>query len=306
MSRRSRRYLRQSPDRDGKGEHPHRYSVHGSHLLGRCHGRVQATSPTRYRPALFPPRDHDSRQALRRGRQRAASRSRSSPSLFKRTTIGPNGERIARLAYREIAYLTVASSPAVSCPDSQAKSGDRKCCRRHPNWRRLARCVEDLIDTSAIAGMPFRNAWRTREGLPAGCSGPRSIKPVMTSAYEVLRCRIGQLACVAFSRRAAAAATRRADVREAAGRRSVRNEKIFVQFLGNSLLCIYASVMSGAPKAARTRASRLHRAGSLPGERDLRGKEPFGQPSKYLYQAPTADRCGAHRDGRPGRCIRPR
>jgi hypothetical protein len=50
LSRRSRRYLRQSPDRDGKGEHPHRYSVHGSHLLGRCHGRLQATSPTRYRP----------------------------------------------------------------------------------------------------------------------------------------------------------------------------------------------------------------------------------------------------------------
>src|SRR4029077_8010428 len=63
-SRRPRRYLRQSPDRDGKGEHPHRYSVHGSHLLGQCHGRLQATSPTRYRPTLFPPRDHDSRQAL--------------------------------------------------------------------------------------------------------------------------------------------------------------------------------------------------------------------------------------------------
>ena len=54
-SRRSRRYLRQSPDRDGKGEHPHRYSVHGSHLLGRCHGRLQATSPTRYRPTLLAP-----------------------------------------------------------------------------------------------------------------------------------------------------------------------------------------------------------------------------------------------------------
>jgi hypothetical protein len=64
LSRRSRRYLRQLPDRDGKGEHPHRYSVHGSHLLGRCHGRLQATSPMRSRPSLFLPRDHDSRQAL--------------------------------------------------------------------------------------------------------------------------------------------------------------------------------------------------------------------------------------------------
>ena len=46
LARRSRRHLRQSPDRDGKGEHPHRYSVHGSHLLGRCRGQPQATSPS--------------------------------------------------------------------------------------------------------------------------------------------------------------------------------------------------------------------------------------------------------------------
>lgn len=31
---------------DGKGEHPHRYSVYGSHLLGRCHGPLRATSPS--------------------------------------------------------------------------------------------------------------------------------------------------------------------------------------------------------------------------------------------------------------------
>src|SRR6478609_10404271 len=30
--------------RHEKGEHPHRYSVHGSHLLGRCHGPLQPTS----------------------------------------------------------------------------------------------------------------------------------------------------------------------------------------------------------------------------------------------------------------------
>ena len=30
--------------RHEKAEHPHRYGVHGSHLLGRCHGPLQATS----------------------------------------------------------------------------------------------------------------------------------------------------------------------------------------------------------------------------------------------------------------------
>jgi hypothetical protein len=78
--RRSRRYLRQSPGRNGKGEHPHRYSVHGSHLLGRCHGRLQATSPTRYRPTLFPPRDHDSRQALVRSRAARVARVDDGPA----------------------------------------------------------------------------------------------------------------------------------------------------------------------------------------------------------------------------------
>src|SRR5271170_6459812 len=33
-------------DRYGKGEHPHPYSVHGSHLLSRFHGRLKATSPS--------------------------------------------------------------------------------------------------------------------------------------------------------------------------------------------------------------------------------------------------------------------
>jgi hypothetical protein len=63
LARHSRRHLRQSPDRDGKGEHPHRYSVHGSHLLGRCHGQLQATSPSITRPILSQPRDHDSERA---------------------------------------------------------------------------------------------------------------------------------------------------------------------------------------------------------------------------------------------------
>jgi hypothetical protein len=48
--RRSRRHLRQSPDRDDEGEHPHRYSVHGSHLLAACHG-----VPGHYQPSIIPP-----------------------------------------------------------------------------------------------------------------------------------------------------------------------------------------------------------------------------------------------------------
>jgi hypothetical protein len=50
--------------RDGKGEHPHGYSVHGSHLLGRCHGRLKATSPMITPQPFSPPRRYDSRQAL--------------------------------------------------------------------------------------------------------------------------------------------------------------------------------------------------------------------------------------------------
>jgi hypothetical protein len=64
-------------------------------------------------------------------------------------------------------------------------------------------------------------------------------------------------------------------------RRILRKEKFFVQLLKKLALCIYAPVMSGAPKAARTRASPVHRAGGLPGERDLRGEEPFGQHRKF-------------------------
>src|ERR1700749_1153195 len=45
-------------------------------------------------------------------------------------------------------------------------------------------------------------------------------------------------------------ATGDADVHETVEQRILRNEKILVQSQGNSPLCIYASVMSGAPKAA--------------------------------------------------------
>ncbi len=58
--RRSRRHLRQSPAVTGRGEHPRRYCVHGSHLLGWCRGPVQATSPSTTRPILSQPRDHGS------------------------------------------------------------------------------------------------------------------------------------------------------------------------------------------------------------------------------------------------------
>jgi hypothetical protein len=40
--------------RDGKGEHPPGYSVHGSHLLERCHGRLKATRTIIIPPTLFP------------------------------------------------------------------------------------------------------------------------------------------------------------------------------------------------------------------------------------------------------------
>lgn len=53
MLRRSRRYLRQSPDHD-EGEHPRAYSVHGTHLLGRCHGLGHATKPSAASPNHFP------------------------------------------------------------------------------------------------------------------------------------------------------------------------------------------------------------------------------------------------------------
>ncbi|WSM82671.1 alpha/beta hydrolase [Actinacidiphila glaucinigra] len=55
MSRRSRRHLRQSPDRDGKGEHPQGYRVHGSHLLGRRHARPKLSERPSARPGLCRP-----------------------------------------------------------------------------------------------------------------------------------------------------------------------------------------------------------------------------------------------------------
>ena len=54
MSRRSRRPLRQSPNRADEGEHPHAYNIHGSHLLASCHGRRHAISPTAIPPNHFP------------------------------------------------------------------------------------------------------------------------------------------------------------------------------------------------------------------------------------------------------------
>jgi hypothetical protein len=56
----------------------------------------------------------------------------------------------------------------------------------------------------------------------------------MTSTYEVLKCLSNNPASAAFPWRAAALATGRADVRETAERRSLRNEKIFVQCLGKA------------------------------------------------------------------------
>ncbi len=92
LSRRSRRHLRQSPGRDGKGEHPHRYSVHGAHLLGRCHGQLQATSPARSRPPLFPPHDHDSSRA------RAALEAADDTSPRLPTTLSSTGRPCSRIA----------------------------------------------------------------------------------------------------------------------------------------------------------------------------------------------------------------
>ncbi len=172
------------------------------------------------------------------------------------------------------------------------------------------RCGEDLIGASAAPGMSLSYPRRAGQRLATAGPAPRSAIPVMTSTYEVLKCPSNNPVSRAFPWRAAALAARRADVRETAERRSLRNEKIFVQCLGKPALCVYAPVMSGAPKAARGRALPAHRAGSLPGERDLRGKEPFGQPSeftKFPYQAHTADRRRARRIGRPGhRGVRPR
>ena len=73
-----------------------------------------------------------------------------------------------------------------------------------------------------------------------------------------------------------AVAKGRADVRETAERRSLRNKKILVQCQGNSPLCIYASVMSGAPKAARTRASQHTVQAAFPVSASFTGRGPLG------------------------------
>src|SRR4051812_23770582 len=49
---------------DGRGDHPHGSSFHGSPLLGWCHGRKKAIKRSSSRQSLFPPCDPSSRQAL--------------------------------------------------------------------------------------------------------------------------------------------------------------------------------------------------------------------------------------------------
>jgi hypothetical protein len=69
LSRRSRRHLRQSPDRDGKGEHPHRYSVLGSQFVATmqpaagAQPRHRALDTQRYRPSRL--EDSMPRRAMR-------------------------------------------------------------------------------------------------------------------------------------------------------------------------------------------------------------------------------------------------
>jgi hypothetical protein len=71
----ARRPLRQSPDRDDEGEHPRAYSVHGSHLLARCHGLGHVANPNAASPNNFPvdqrggPPRHDMKLGLSGGRQ---------------------------------------------------------------------------------------------------------------------------------------------------------------------------------------------------------------------------------------------
>jgi len=62
MLRRSRRPLRQSPSRENAGEHPRAYSVHGSHLLARCHGRPHVINPNAARANHFLPPNKAGRQ----------------------------------------------------------------------------------------------------------------------------------------------------------------------------------------------------------------------------------------------------
>jgi LysM repeat protein len=66
---------------------------------------------------------------------------------------------------------------------------------------------------------------------------------------------------------------------EPAERRSLRSEKIFVQFLGKPLLCVYDPVMSGAPKAARSRALPMHMQAAFPVSAISAGRSPLGSPA---------------------------
>jgi hypothetical protein len=101
--------------------------------------------------------------------------------------------------------------------------------------------------------MSLSYPWHTRDTWLRAAGGTRSVTPGMTSTYAVMRCRTGQSArCVSWHE--AVVATGLADMCEPAEQRMLRNGEIFVQFLADPLLCVYDSVMSGAPKAARTRA----------------------------------------------------
>ena len=71
----------------------------------------------------------------------------------------------------------------------------------------------------------------------------------------------------------------RANAHGAAERRSLRKEKIFVQFLGKPLLCVYDPVMSGAPKAARSRALLVHMQAAFPVSATFAGRSPLGSPA---------------------------
>jgi hypothetical protein len=198
LSRRSRRYLRQSPDRDGKGEHPHRYRVHGSHLLGRCHGRLQATSPTRYRPTLFPPRDHDCRQALARSRAARVARVDDGPARLVLSCRCEPGRASASCAgpsvcsLKEMATMT-DNDPTGSTPPGEEPSpvaparsgrfparrrsgvshGDRRGCRRgrlgRSDHRRPARRRGVGVGYRRPAGGPRCGpGWRTAQPTGPG------------------------------------------------------------------------------------------------------------------------------------------
>jgi hypothetical protein len=104
LAGRSRRHLRQSPDRDGEGEYPHRYSVHGSHLLGRRRGPLQATSPSTTPSNPLPER---------RSRAIGARRRRMTPELATTSLLHRCRRHaplhifdIAQSAHEELSQLT--------------------------------------------------------------------------------------------------------------------------------------------------------------------------------------------------------